>query len=141
MVIRRMVETDLDMVMAIWLSGNLEAHAFVDPAYWRSNEKPVREAISNAEVYVAESSGQILGFIGLTGNYIAGLFVSAPYRNRGIGKALLAFAERMHPENLTLEVYEKNRNAVRFYKREGFRVQKKQNDPEAGEEEYRMVLS
>lgn len=35
--IRTFQAGDLEAVMSIWLSANLEAHAFIDPEYWKRN--------------------------------------------------------------------------------------------------------
>ncbi|MGN1022874.1 MAG: GNAT family N-acetyltransferase [Lachnospiraceae bacterium] len=129
---------DLDAVCAIWLSGNLEAHAFVDPEYWLSHARKVREAIAQAEVLVYEGkTGQILGFLGLVEDGIEGLFVLGSCRGQGIGKALLDAAKRRR-RRLTLSAYEKNKGALRFYRREGFVQELVQTDPGTGEREIRM---
>ena len=75
--------------------------------------------------------------IGLSGQQIEGLFVDEKSRSQGIGRALLDFAKRKYPV-LTLQVYEKNLRAVRFYQREGFSVREKQVDEQMGEAEYVM---
>lgn len=139
LVIRRMEERDLDAVMEIWLQANLDAHSFVDPSYWRENAPSVREAIGKAEVLVAGEKETVTGFLGITGDYIAGLFVKRDCRSRGIGKALLEQAKAGHPGGLTLEVYQRNPRAVSFYLREGFGIKEKKTDPETREPEYLMA--
>ena len=86
---RRMTSDDLDAVVAIWLAGNLEAHDFVEADYWKANERAVREQIAEAVVYVAEVGGQVRGFVGMQGTWLAGLFVERDFRDQGIGAALL----------------------------------------------------
>ena len=44
--IRLAERQDLDRIMEIWLEGNLQAHDFVDPAYWTGCLQEVREAIA-----------------------------------------------------------------------------------------------
>lgn len=83
--IRSFKSTDIDEVMDIWLSGNIEAHPFVPEAYWRSNFLFVKEAILKSEVYVAESDNAVVGFIGLQDDFIAGLFIDRNLRSQGIG--------------------------------------------------------
>lgn len=61
--IRSFKSTDIDEVMDIWLSGNIEAHPFVPEAYWRSNFLFVKEAILKSEVYVAESDNTVVGLL------------------------------------------------------------------------------
>ena len=81
--IRSFKSTDIDEVMDIWLSGNIEAHPFVPEAYWRSNFLFVKEAILKSEVYVAESDNAVVGFIGLQDDFIAGLFIDRNLRSQG----------------------------------------------------------
>ena len=35
--IRAFQDSDLDVVMSIWLSANIGAHNFIDPEYWKRN--------------------------------------------------------------------------------------------------------
>lgn len=136
LVIRAFEKNDLEQVMGLWLEGNLQAHAFMGEACWREHIPAVREAIGQAEVYVYEERGQILGFIGLEDSYIAGIFVDSRARSKGIGRQLLETAKEGR-ESLSLYVYAKNIRAVRFYLREGFKRQEARM--EEGQEEYRMV--
>ena len=62
-------------------------------------------------MYTDEDKAQILGFIGLAEDYIAGIF-AGERRSRGIGKELLDHAKR-GKRKLTLNVYAKHgRRAV-----------------------------
>ena len=137
--IRVFQPADAGQVMEIWLSGNADAHPFVDPAYWRSHAEEVRGQLSEAEVLVSEEEGAILGFIGVQGDFIAGIFVRREARGRGIGKCLLDTVKAKHP-SLTLSVYRKNRRAAAFYAREGFVVVSESIDPETGESEQTLRL-
>ena len=80
---------------------------------------------------------RLAGFIGLTGDYIAGIFVEAEEQSRGVGKQLLVRAKQDR-KRLTLQVYEKNERAVHFYQKEGFRVVYRDVDEGTGEAEYVM---
>lgn len=136
--IRNFRREDLGAVMEIWLESNLQAHDFISPAYWEQNAGAVREMIPNARVLVLEEDREILGFIGLDGSYIAGLFVRASQRSRGLGKRLLRRAMEERDE-LSLDVYQKNEGALRFYQREEFCTVQERRDPLSGEVECRMV--
>ena len=94
--------------------------------------------LAQAEVYVYEVSGVLRGFIGLDGDDIPGLFVQPGAQSRGIGKALLDFAKAGRP-SLSLQVYQNNTGALRFYQREGFVIQDAGVDQDTGEGEYTMV--
>jgi len=141
--IRKLKEDDLEEVMSIWLTSNLDTHSYISADYWKSNFAMVREAIAEAEVYVCESNGnkkeRLLGFIGIVSSeYIAGLFVRSAYRSQGVGKALLHHCQNKHP-TLTLKVFKHNPRAIQFYQREGFTIQEESTDPDTNEKEYSML--
>ena len=104
---------DLDKIMNIWLEGNLEAHSFIDAEYWNKNFDSVKSVLPNAEVYVYEEAGEILGFIGMDAEYIAGIFVAAGHKGQGIGHQLIEAVKKK--KRLTLHVFEKNTGAMAFY--------------------------
>ena len=78
---------DMDTLMQIWLDANLCAHAFIPKTYWTDHYEQVKNMLPQAELYVYEEerSGEIKGFIGLTDDYIAGIFVKSQFRSKGIG--------------------------------------------------------
>ena len=137
--IRKYQPTDLERIMEIWLSSNIEAHSFIRREYWQDCFGGAAEAIPLAEVYTAlsENNGEIIGFIGLNEGHIEGIFVDGKHRSRGVGKALIGFAKELHPK-LSLCVYEKNSRAADFYKREGFLPVRKTTDISTGETEILM---
>lgn len=136
--IRALREEDLPAVLEIWLSANLQAHDFIPEKYWKGNLPMVRQMLPQAQVLICEDEGKILGFSGIDNGHIEGIFVDAPVRSRGIGKALLNEWKRRFPV-LTLCVYEKNKSALAFYLREGFSKVCLQQDEVTGEMEYAMV--
>ena len=87
--IRKFQKEDTGQVMRIWLNGNKDAHPFIPKEYWEANYSMVEEQILQAEVFVYEADGEIQGFIGIVGGYIAGIFVDRAYRSLGaeIGRA------------------------------------------------------
>ena len=100
----------------------------------------VRTVNPDATVYVYEDNGSVQGFIGLTKNYIEGIFVEESMRGKGIGTQLLNLAKQLC-SSLTLQVYEKNQSALRFYFKEGFQIKKKQMDSETGQMDFTMEWS
>lgn len=129
---------DLDAVLDLWLTSNLQAHAFISGDYWTGHREMVRSALAEAEVYLYEAGDRVLGFLGLEEIYVAGLFVADHARSQGIGKALLDHVKAIKPQ-LNLSVYEKNDGAVRFYRREGFRLNTVGVDNATGERELHMT--
>ena len=56
-------------------------------------------------------------------------------RGKGIGTQLLNHAKQFF-SSLTLQVYEENQSALRFYFKEGFQIKKKQMDSETDQMEF-----
>ena len=127
----------MEQVMKIWLNGNLEAHAFIPREYWESNAEAVKEQLLQAEIFVCEEDGKIQGFAGLQGNYLAGIFVEAGSRSKGVGRELINRVKETHP-SFSLHVYAENERAVSFYRREGLTVVSRETEEDTGRMEYTM---
>lgn len=136
--IRKLRKTDLDEVAYIWLHTNKKAHDFIAETYWDEHFEMVEGMLGDAEIYVFEEQGQIKGFVGLDGEYIAGIFVREKEQSLGIGKQLLNFVKSLKGQ-LKLNVYQKNERAIKFYTREQFEIQDEQTDEATGEAEYLML--
>ena len=136
--IRELQITDINKVADIWLDTNLKSHYFIPEKYWKSNFESVKEMLPQAEVYVYENDSEIQGFIGLSDEYIEGIFVSDEVQSRGIGKLLLDHIKN-RKSKLLLNVYQKNMRAVCFYQREGFEIRCESLDEATGEKEYVMI--
>lgn len=122
LMIRKMLPADIDSVMSIWLTGNLDAHSFIPAQYWYSQYSAVKAAIQQATVYCyCDTSNKVHGFIGLSNSYIAGLFVSKDFRRQGIGRQLLTVAKQNN-NCLELDAYLANHTAISFYQRNGFKI-------------------
>lgn len=136
--IRKLRKTDLDEVAYIWLHTNKKVHDFIAETYWDEHFEMVEGMLGDAEIYVFEEQGQIKGFVGLDGEYIAGIFVREKEQSLGIGKQLLDFVKSLKGQ-LKLNVYQKNERAIKFYTREQFEIQDEQTDEATGEAEYLML--
>ena len=136
--IRKLRKTDLDEVAYIWLHTKKKAHDFIAETYWDEHFEMVEGMLGDAEIYVFEEQGQIKGFVGLDGEYIAGIFVREKEQSLGIGKQLLDFVKSLKGQ-LKLNVYQKNERAIKFYTREQFEIQDEQTDEATGEAEYLML--
>ena len=135
--IRKLQKVDINRVADIWLKTNLKAHFFIPEQYWISNYEFVKEMLPQAEVYVYEDDKMIQGFIGVSDEYIEGIFVSDEMQSRGIGKMLLDYIKDKK-DRLQLKVYQKNVRAMSFYQREGFTIQSEGMDEFTREKEYVM---
>ena len=140
--IRKLLNRDIDRVADIWLKTNLKAHYFISNQYWKSNYELVKEMMSQSEVYVFEVDKMIQGFVGLNDEYIEGIFVSDEMQSCGIGKLLLDYIKDKKV-SLRLNVYQKNARAISFYQREGFIAEKKgcKNRNSQPERSYGLAVS
>lgn len=114
--IRKFREEDLCKVMTIWTKGNFQAHDFIEKDYWLENFNKVKnEYLPQSNTYVYEEKDEIKGFISiLNDKYIGALFVKQECLREGIGRKLLNYCKERY-YHLTLNVYEKNVNAILFY--------------------------
>ena len=131
--IREFKSADLDKVMEIWLQGNEQAHNFIDINFFKQNFDIVEMLIPMSTVYVQDLDG-IKGFIGITENYISGLFVEQDYRRQGTGKALVNKAKQRYNE-LFVHVYKKNTDAVNFFLSQNFEIISESINEESNESE------
>ncbi|WP_034998366.1 N-acetyltransferase [Ligilactobacillus salivarius] len=136
--IREFQISDTQIVMQLWLAGNEDAHSFIAKEYWKANFEEVEKQLLKADIFVYDLNGEIKGFIGLMDEYIAGIFVDKAYRSQGIGRQLLEYVKQLH-STLSLDVYQKNERALRFYRENRFTIVSKQNDEHTGEIEFTMI--
>lgn len=136
--IERMTLDEIDQVADIWLEGNLDAHNFISEKYWKNSLKLVKKEFASAEVYVYKVDDAIAGFIGLNGNYIAGVFIKREYRSQKIGKQLIDYAKSNH-DDLILSCYVKNFKALNFYRVNDFSIKTEGLDKDTGEAEVTMI--
>ena len=135
-VVRSMTGNDIDQIMQIWLTANIQAHDFISETYWKGQFENVKNGILLSEVYVCEKADRIAGFAGFCENYIAGIFVAPDFQSNGVGKILLDYV-RTFKKELYLHVYQKNARAVKFYQRENFVIESETVD-NTGEKEFLM---
>ena len=135
--IRELRKADINKVADIWLDTNIKTHYFISAQYWKSNFELVKELLLQATVYVYEDKQEIQGFIGLSDEYIEGIFVSAEMQSQGIGKILLNYVKEKR-NKLLLNVYQKNTRAISFYQREGFEIRYSDVDEATGEKDHVM---
>lgn len=136
--IRPIRSEDMDKVLDIWLQASIQAHNFIDAAFWREQLGAMRNRyLPAATSYVFEIDGAVCGFYSLHGDALAALFVAPGKQGAGLGSLLLADAQARRAM-LELTVYSANHAARRFYERHGFVVLGEQQDAHTGHSETRM---
>lgn len=138
--IRQYQPEDSDALIAIWQSANAMAHPFLDAAFVAQVAKDMRALyLPNAETWVLENQGKLVGFIALIGDEIGGLFLEPAVHGQGLGRALVDHAVDLKGP-LRVEVFEKNAIGRRFYDRYGFAETERYIHDISGEMTLKMAL-
>ncbi len=122
---------DTEALATLWLEASRIAHPFIGEQRLVEHQQLVREKyLPVAETWVASFGYDPVGFISLLDTYIGALFVTPKRQGLGIGRKLIAHALARKGE-LSLEVYSRNKQAVRFYNALGFKeVSRRAEDDE-----------
>lgn len=106
----------------VWEASVKATHHFLPDdftAQWRNQVETV--FLPMVTLYCAKNEkGNIIGFVGVTGQKIEMLFLDPDVRGKGIGKQLTEFAIQTLKVN-TVDVNEQNEQAVGFYLKIGFK--------------------
>ncbi len=81
-----------------------------------------RGLIANAEVWVAEEEGRLVGFFALDGYELRSIYVDPDVQGGGVGSELFEHVQRLRPNGFHFWVFQRNENARRFYEERGGRV-------------------
>lgn len=140
--IRKYTPDDVEKMLAIWLNGSIQSHGFVSNDYWYNMMPIVKKYyLPNTESFVFEDKRQIKGFISIIDDkYIGALFVDPKFQKQRIGSKLVNYVKKLYPE-LSLKVFTKNVDALRFYQKNGFKIIAEQTDESTGEDELLMSWS
>jgi len=129
---------DLEAVLSAWENASRVGHPFLTEAFLAQERKNIVELyIPNSETWVLEVDGQVVGFMGLAGNEVGGLFLQPAYHGRKLGKLMMDKALELHGD-LEVEVFEKNVIGRRFYDQYGFELMESKLHEPTGEVMLRL---
>lgn len=118
--IRAYQPTDLNGVLTAWENATRIAHPFFSEEFIAAERQNIPELyLPNAETWVAEQNGQVVGFMALIGNELGAVFVEPELQGQGIGTSLVNKAHERHVE-LEVEVFALNSIGQQFYEKYGF---------------------
>lgn len=95
--------------------------------------------LPQAETWVWEAGGRVVGFISLLGNEVGALFVDPNRQRSGIGAALIDKARALRGE-LEVEVFERNLVGRSFYAKAGFQLMQQKVHDQTGFDILRLRL-
>jgi putative acetyltransferase len=107
--------------------------------WWRQRWRD--ELVPTTMITVAESAGQMVGFVTVDPNtlYLDQIVVAPEAWGSQIAGALLTEAKRLSPGGLDLAVNADNGRAIRFYEKQGFVVTGADVNPRSGAPVHRMA--
>ena len=112
--------SDRDRLLEIWHQASRVGHPFLSARDLEEQKALVRDVyLPQAETWVALDAGTIVGFIGLLGSFVGGLFVDPSSQKLGVGRSLVEHAAAIKGE-LEVEVYALNQGALHFYRKLAF---------------------
>ncbi len=141
--IREMHTEDMERVANIWLEDSICVHSFFPDAerFWRGRLPEFLLETRTAIGYVCEAAGAVNGFMTMHASdyYVFSLYVDFHLRGQGIGSSLLDKAKTL-TERLHLHVYQKDRDAVCFYIKQGFTILDPRCGPEKGTGQFKYHM-
>ena len=119
-IVREYKDEDLNDVLSAWESASRIAHPFLTPEFLAQERYNIPNIyLPNAETWVVEQAGQVIGFIALLANEVGAIFVKSEFHGTGAGKALMDKAQELCGD-LEVEVFKANSIGRRFYTSYGF---------------------
>lgn len=128
--IRMASEADFDALTDLWERSARSSHAFMDDDEFVELRPRIRDLLlPSMDVWVAESEGETLGFVGARDEHVELLYIAPEAQGHGIGPQLLThLAGGDGPRSV--EVYADNAVGLGFYLSQGFHVARR--DPTDG---------
>ena len=122
--LRRFGDDDLDATAQLWHEVKRDAYPYLPLEQGRSLEQDraflQTHVAPRCQLWLAETGGELVGFLALEGDYVDRLYVRVDRQRSGIGGALLNLAKRLSPQRLRLHTHQKNASARAFYEKHGF---------------------
>ncbi|AJT66022.1 hypothetical protein T261_4369 [Streptomyces lydicus] len=123
--IRRALPTDAPAIATVHAVSRRVTMPYLPPQQHTHEEvtRWIREIVlPRCHTLVAVRGPEILGYAAVQGDLLDHLYLLPEARRRGIGTRLLAEAQRLRPDGLTLHVFRLNTDARAFYAHHGFTV-------------------
>lgn len=128
---------DCEAVVQLWYeSWHHNFPGFSHPwtyAQWKEHFQ--EKVTAHASIWIAESAGQLVGFLVLRENdgYLDQIFVTPALQHQGVGTLLLNKAKALSPIGLSLDTLQSNTRACRFYEKHGFQPGQVGINPNSGQ--------
>lgn len=139
--IRKYRDQDLDDLLAAWASASEIAHPFLTQEFLDLERENIPNLyLPNAETWVFEDEGRVVGFVALLGNEVGAIFVHPSHQRRGVGRQLMDKAKELRGE-LVVEVFKANSIGRAFYSKYGFEIVAEKVHEQTGFDLLRLRLA
>lgn len=113
------------------LKGTVDLNAFIP-----LKKAAFAEGLFGGEIVVAETNGEVAGFIGYNKKTIDWLYVSPLHYRKGIGNMLIEYVLEKSDGEIRIAVLKNNLPALKLYKKMGFKEERTFKGPMIGAEQY-----
>jgi putative acetyltransferase len=136
--VRQYADPDLESVLSAWEKASILAHPFLTAEFQDKVRHDIPNLyLPNADTWVAELNGAVIGFIALLDNEVGAIFVDPAFHGTGTGKALMDKAREIHGD-LEVDVFRANTIGRQFYSRYGFKLLREETHAETGNAVLRL---
>lgn len=127
-------------IFDLWQRVETKSNSFISDNFWETHYDEVKKKyFTNSECFAYTSDDKIVGFVCISEkNNIAGVFVDPDFQNQGIGTALIEYAKTEY-SMLNVNVYAKNREALKFAANRGFIIDGAVLNSDNDEIQYTMI--
>ena len=140
-IIRKYQKEDLEDLLETWAAASAIAHPFLSVGFLVSERESIPSLyLPNAETWVFEAEGRVVGFIALIGNEVGAVFVHPSQQRNGIGSERMNKAKELRTE-LEVEVFVKNPIGRAFYAKCEFELMEEKVHEATGNELLRLRLA
>jgi putative acetyltransferase len=140
-VIRNYRDGDLGDLLETWAAASEIAHPFLTTEFLDSERENIPNLyLPNADTWVFEVGGKVVGFVALIGNEIGAIFVHPSQQRNGVGSQLMEKAKELHSE-LEVEVFAANTIGRGFYAKHEFETLEEKVHDQTGNDLLRLRLA
>ena len=139
--IRQYTENDLSGILSSWENASKIAHPFLTKEFLDKERYNIPNLyLPNADTWVADINGSVVGFIALLGNEVGAIFVEPKFQGVGVGTSLMNKAQEIYGD-LEVEVFQANSLGRQFYHSYGFKPMREQDHEATGQRLLRLKFT
>jgi ribosomal protein S18 acetylase RimI-like enzyme len=130
--IREASETDIADIVSVFRSSRAERMPYLPSLHSKEEDENYFKGLFQDHTIVVAGEERVIGFCVYKEGWIDHLYILPEFQGKGVGSMLLNKAKEAN-DTLQLWVFQKNKDAVKFYESKGFRLAE-ETDGSANEE-------